>query len=60
MRGRYSKAAIIFCISIASWTYQFTLTEIPFYIDDIVVCLIDKEEKLEMKNSLKAVDAVVN
>ena len=34
--------------------------EIPSYVDDILICVLDKEGKMEMKKELKEVDVVVN
>ena len=34
--------------------------EIPSYVDDILICVLDKEGKMEMKKELKQVDMVVN
>ena len=34
--------------------------EIPSYVDDILVCVLDKEGQMEMKGTLKSIDTVVN
>ena len=34
--------------------------EIPSYVDDILICVLDKEGKIEMKKPLREVTKVVN
>ena len=34
--------------------------EIPSYVDDILVCILDTEGKMEMKGTMNKIDSVVN